>query len=400
MRTWALHLAHARVVRLALLAPALAGCAGRREVEASGPVEAVAPDARAAFAEGVAEMAQGADRYDAALVAFDRALRSDPRLWEAWINIGTIELRRARLSAAAKAFEASIAIEPSAEALAALGDIVVRQGRHRQAIALYERALQRNPGDLRLRNGLAVALRHAGRTEQAEAELRAVLGRDAGNVDAYATLAAIQIDAGRLDLAELLLNKGLARTPDAPPLLVNLGLVALRRGDDQAAFALFDQASALDPGFVAGRLNKAAVYLGAGDHARARVELEAILQLEPGNTDALLGLGVAQRVAGELDAAEATWQRLLTIDGDNPAAHYNLAVLAMDFRDQPSAARPHLERFLALQAGEPGDRGPRGRGRTKPLRDGDGAAAAEADDDPRVTDARDRLALLDAMAEG
>jgi tetratricopeptide (TPR) repeat protein len=331
-----------------LVAVASPACKSTRRATTEAPLPTVSPIARDKFKEGVTHMDAGAERYDAAITSFRAAIAQDPKLWEAWLDIGVIELRRARLTEAAKALEASVAIHASAEGLEALGEVYVRQGRAKRAVELYERALAQDPDDIRLRNALATSLRHAGRLDEAEAEIRAILGQAAFDPMAYATLAAIELDRGNPDLAELVLTKGLVRNPDHPLLLTNLGLVALRRGDDQTALSLFDKASAADPSYVVGRLNKAAVFLGAGDHKRAMADVDAVLAIEPGNTDALLARGLAQRLAGDHKAARASWERVLSIDADHPAAHFNLGVLDQDFADAPEAARKHLERYLQV----------------------------------------------------
>lgn len=319
---------------------------GKRTTEA--PLPTVSPIARDKFKEGVGHMDAGAERYDAAVASFRAAIAQDAKLWEAWLDIGVIELRRARLTEAAKALEQSVAIHASPEALEALGEVYVRQGRATRAVELYERALAQSPDDTRLRNALATSLRNAGRLDEAEAEIRAILGQAAFDPMAYATLAAIELDRGNQELAELVLTKGLSRNPDHPLLLTNLGLVALKRGDDQTALGLFDKASTVDPTYVVGRLNKAAVFLGAGDHKRATTECDAVLAIEPGNTDALLARGLAQRLAGDHAGARASWERVLAIDGDHAAAHFNLGVLELDFADAPESARKHLERYLQV----------------------------------------------------
>lgn len=312
------------------------------------PAANVGDEARDQFERGVKLMDAGADKYDAAIKAFRGAIALEPSLWEAHLNIGIIQLRRARLTSSAQALESSVGIYASPEGLEALGEVYTRQGRPKKAVSLYERALQQKPDDLTLRNRLAAALRNSGRLDDAEAELRAVLGRDAGNLEAYNQLSAIWFERGDLDLAELVLNKGLAHHPNDPALLTNLGLVALQRGDDQHAFAQFEKASAADPQFLTGRLNKAAVYLGAGDHTRAMEELEFILKVEPGNTRALMSLGVAKRLGGDLDGARKSWQKVLELDPENVDVHYNLGILEMDFADKSLEAETQLKKFLEL----------------------------------------------------
>lgn len=358
-----------RVRFVVALAIAITGCRGSAKTETRAPTTVVTASARERFEAGIEHMDAGAPEYEAALQDFRAAVEATPDLWEAWLNIGVIELRRARLGAAAQAFERSVEIYPSPEALEGLGEVYLRQGRAAKAVDLYERALAKDPDDTRLRVRLAVSLRHAGKLDAAEAEARAALGRDTGEALAYATMAAIHLDREQLELAELVLRRGLEKNPDHPALLTNLGLVALARGDDQTAFGLFDQASKVDPAFLTGRLDKAAVYLGAGNHEKAQEEFRFVLQIEPGNTQALLGLGVAQRLSGDAAAARETWEQVLAVDADNAAAHFNLGVLAMDQEEKPADAKKHLERYVQLAA----------------------------KDDPRVERAKERLALLAAL---
>lgn len=351
---------------------AITGCQRKTAEVTEAPTIAVPQGARVKFDAGVVQMEAGATQYDDAIASFRAAILVDPTLWEAWLDIGVIELRRARLGEAAKALQKSLDIYASPQALDALGAVYLRQGKAERAVALYERALAKEPGSVPMRNALAAALRAAGKLDAAEIECRAVLGENAFDPAAYATLAAIMIDRNQLDLAEVLLNKGLARHPEHPLLLTNLGLVALRRGDDQQAMAMFDKASTADPTFVVGKLNKAGLYLGVGDHAKAKTELEAVLAIEPGNLEALLGLGIALRISGDLEGARKKWEGVLAIDDEHAGAHFNLGVLDMDHAQRPPTAKKHLERYLQIA--------------------GDGAAYAPA--------AKERLAILAALDPG
>ncbi len=358
-------------IPLFLISVVLTATACRNKSPTETPSTPLLETARASFYRGVELMDEGASHYDEALEAFQAGYTISPDLWEAHLNEGIVELRRGRLNAAAKAFQHSKEIYPSPEGLEALGEVYIRQGKADKAVELYERALASDPNDLHLRIRLAVALSNAGHNDQARAELRAVLGHDTDNLDAYNALAAIHIFDGDLDMAELILKKGISRHPTDPALLANMGLVALRRGNDQVAFQHFDQASKANPKFLVGRLNKAAVFLGAGDHRHAREELEFVLQVEPGNIRARLGLGLAKRLEGDLKGARLSWQTLLEYAPENPDAYFNLAVLSLDFEDDPSGARAHLLSFMELAP----------------------------NDHPRMSAAESRMALIAAIME-
>ncbi|MBC8069317.1 MAG: tetratricopeptide repeat protein, partial [Deltaproteobacteria bacterium] len=129
-----------RTALLVLAAALVLGCAKKVREQSVAPTTAVAAGARERFEQGVAHMEAGASRYDAAVQSFRAAIGIDPKLWEAWLDIGVIELRRARLAEAAKALQKSLEIYASPEALDALGEVYLRQGKAERAIELYERA--------------------------------------------------------------------------------------------------------------------------------------------------------------------------------------------------------------------------------------------------------------------
>ena len=71
------------------------------------------------------------------------------------------------------------------------------------------------------------------------------------------------------------------------------------------------------------------------------------IAIEPDYAPALNNLGVALRATGSVDAAIAAYRQALSIDGDYPDAHYNLANALLD-KNRPAEAREHFE--IALRS--------------------------------------------------
>jgi Tfp pilus assembly protein PilF len=316
----------------------------------------------------------GPEANERAGESFERAVAADPSMWEAWHDLGVVRSRVGDDRAAITAFTKALAGNPGYRAA-----ILARAESHRRlrhisdARADYEQALKDEPDDLATRLRLASLLREAGDTDGSVKVVREVLRRNAEGKelsDANVELGLIYLAANRQELAELVLSKAATADAKNPRVWNALALLSLKQGKDQEAFQRLDKATELDPTFRDARFNKASVLLDAGDYAQARSELLAALkgQGEGTDLDALVALGVADRGLGKHDDAKADWERVLKVVPMHADALYNLGVLEMDFLRDENRARELLGKY----------------------------ESAAADDHPRQTDAKSRLAELGA----
>jgi tetratricopeptide (TPR) repeat protein len=77
-------------------------------------------------------------------------------------NLGSVYLRQEELGKARTMFERVVKVEPRYRALANLGNILMLEGRYREARRAFEEALRRNDADFGLWGTLAMAHRHGG----------------------------------------------------------------------------------------------------------------------------------------------------------------------------------------------------------------------------------------------
>ena len=153
----------------------LAGCAHNAPAPGAAPVNPIAPvalpktspEAQAAFDEGVRVMRMGRRHYKEAVEPFTRATRLDPRLYEAWHDLGVIHTATGDLDAAVDDFKRALDIQPGArKTVLAYGESLRRNhepeegGRRLRAVAELRsrrlrdaRALQ--PGVARIRQRFA-----------------------------------------------------------------------------------------------------------------------------------------------------------------------------------------------------------------------------------------------------
>jgi tetratricopeptide (TPR) repeat protein len=348
----------------ALLWGALAGFAlgcGHKAAapgSAANPIAAVAlpkvsPEAQAAFEEGVRVMKMGRRHYKEARKPLEHAVQLDPRLYEAWHDLGVIETALGNFDAASDDFKRALDIQPGArKTLLAYGESLRRAHQPKKSAEVYARWLNADPNDFEIRSRFGQVLREAGELDESLEQSRILLGMAGENaahtVIAYNALALTYYKMGKYELAETALHK--ASELDAKSAFVwnNLGLVAFERGHDQEAFLDFQKASELDPKYVQARLNKAVVYLDCGDYKHAREELQKAVDIDPNDAEAQVALGVAARGDGKFDLARKAYERALDIEPDYPPAIFDLGVLYMDFDKDPKKAKDFLTQYTQL----------------------------------------------------
>ncbi len=87
-----------------------------------------------------------AGRVEEAVAAFRRAVELAPGNARSLVNLGSALVLAGRLEEAAGVLRRSVAVEPTAEALSALGTVEYYQGRFDEAVAGYEKAVALSPG--------------------------------------------------------------------------------------------------------------------------------------------------------------------------------------------------------------------------------------------------------------
>jgi tetratricopeptide (TPR) repeat protein len=182
------------------------------------------------------------DRASDALVAFDQALRVNPRYVEAYLNRAVVlnELGREgeAQSSMARAIELGAADESGYPAVVAnklanahlsLGNAYREAGSIDHAIAQYERALELRPRFQDVRLALGRALVEAGRFTDAGGVLDEVLRLRPSWLDAMLLRGLAAYLQGDLDTAGTIWDDASARHPEEPRLEIYRSMLARRR---------------------------------------------------------------------------------------------------------------------------------------------------------------------------
>jgi tetratricopeptide (TPR) repeat protein len=337
------------------------GGTGKRTVRGGGRTiagrrEPIKPAAMKEFDSAMRALRLGGpEASETARARLKKALDIDSSIWEAWHDLGIIAWRDGEDEQAIDAFNKALAANSEhTPTLTARAEAYRRSGRKKEAKADYKAALAQmaeddpNRPDAAAR--MASLLRDAGDFDEAVEILRDTVRVSGTNAKIYTELGQIYIAQKRLELAQLVLAKALELDAKDPAVYNALALLAQRQGKAQEAFERFDQAASLDANYIDARFNKATVLLDAGDYARAKTELAAIVEKRPDDFSAQVSLGVAHRGLKELPEAKKVWERVIK---DAPKrstpradAMWNLALLKIDFMEDPAGGKTELERYL------------------------------------------------------
>jgi Flp pilus assembly protein TadD len=192
-------------------------------------------------------------------------------------------LNKQDLAAGELELQQAIALDKSnVEAIEALARVEMARGAAGQAIAVYQKAVEDNPGNDHLYVNLGSLLEAQGNMEAAE--------------QSYTKALQVRPDSGEAanDLAYLLLKKGddlgkalalaqqARRTmPNSPNAADTLGWAFFKRGQYSQAAALFAEAAARVPKNPTYQYHLGMAYQGEKHISEARLHLERVLKMDP-----------------------------------------------------------------------------------------------------------------------
>jgi len=275
-------------------------------------------------------------KYDAAALAYDKALTIQPTAAEPLTARVRIDLARKEPAQALARLDKVIAAQPDSVIARNLkGELLTARGELPAAIAAYEEAIAKAPGWWMPYRGLALAqlsakqtdaaiqslergLENAGGATALSTDLAALyerLGRPDDAIRVYETmvkndpksvgaannlamlLASYRTDPASLDRAQQLTEK--LTSLGEPAFLNTRGWVKFKRGDYQGALGLLAQAVDKSPDSAVMRYHLGMAQFRTGDHRAARENLEAAIKANGG----FMGAKEAQAALEEIKRA-------------------------------------------------------------------------------------------------
>ncbi|MCG6921963.1 MAG: tetratricopeptide repeat protein [Acidobacteria bacterium] len=197
------------------------------------PVRVVRVEAVVPLADVPAESLTQSQRvsFDRALDEFFQAQRANAERPEAHVNLGLMHVKRGRLEAARRAYEAALQVGPwFLPAYANLADLLRLQGRDDEGEKVLRAGLEQSPDSPSLHHALGLLLVRQKRTGEALEELARAAELAPGDPQLAYVYAIGLHSTGETDRALAVLRRAHERSPAVRPLLVALATVNRDRG--------------------------------------------------------------------------------------------------------------------------------------------------------------------------
>lgn len=199
-----------------------------------------------------------------------------------------------------------------------VGNFLQSLGNWEQAVEIWRKGLEREPGRFDWKRNLTASLIRAGEVTAAVQASEEILAEGTDPEKAFSdhqVLASQWVESGRPEEAVRLMEEAVRHFPGDSRYQTELGLAYVENGQSDLARGIFQK-----------RLEK-----------------------NPNDPDAHFGLGVVARVSGNTDKALSSLNRALQLDPDHPDAKFNTAeILAFERGEKGTVAEKYLaERYYS-----------------------------------------------------
>jgi protein O-mannosyl-transferase len=235
--------------------------------------------------------------------------------------------------------------------LTALGALTWAQtGMYRDAFALYETTLARNPSCWLAHNNLAMLLTNAGRTPEAIPHLEQALHLRPDFPEAENNLGDDLRQLGRPQEAIPHFERALRLQPKFAEAHGNLGVVLLVTGRAAEGIAELTEALRLKPSYAMARYDLGLARADAGHPEQAILEFAEAVRLNPGFGEAELNWAVGLTILGRFPEAIPHFERAMQLEPESPLAHYTYGRALAEAGRRDDAIR-QFEEALTLDPG-------------------------------------------------
>jgi len=200
-----------------------------------------------------------------------------------------------------------------------------KNGRFAEAIDVWKKLLEENPGDLGARIGISNAYFEVGEADSAIAGLSSVLKSDPRNAEALRSLASIYVRRGMGQDALRVADNALAIDPADGGSHFNRGLALELLGRTEEAASEYRLAVKYAPDLAEAHVNLAQIYLGTGFKRDALAEAEKAVDLASDKPEMHFMLGRALEENGRPDEALAQFDESIRLDRGFTVAYIGAA---------------------------------------------------------------------------
>lgn len=263
-----------------------------------------------------------------ARIQYLNAVQLVPSSLPAQWGLAQCELRLNQLPEARRALEQVVALDPShQEARAELIDLLLRQGKARQAIHHAILAVNEAPADVDAIVRLGKCRQLLGHLSEAEARAEAALSLSPNHPGALILAAAIAADSGDCTRARHFIARVMAEVPDTELDRLVVARILGTCGDYPAALAQIRKLLEQNPSHWIAAQEKAELILASGDMDAAIWEYQKLVRHDAVNASVPIRLAELLLASGRLDEAHQIGESLVRRMPQSKVGHLVLAMV-------------------------------------------------------------------------
>jgi tetratricopeptide (TPR) repeat protein len=185
-------------------------------------------------------------KSEEAVAPLEKALELDPKHTKSHNNLALVSIDIGELELAEAYYRESLSIEPQSSIYNDLGFVLDRQGLPFEAVEMYRKALELDPGSTAAHYNLATSLTRSEEFAEAETHFQAVVDKEA-NAQAYTGLGFVLWKQGRKDEAAASLREAIKTDPNHASAYSSLGAIQIEQGKLEDAASTYRRLLAIQP---------------------------------------------------------------------------------------------------------------------------------------------------------
>ncbi|MFC2140928.1 tetratricopeptide repeat protein [Acidobacteriota bacterium] len=287
-------------------------------------------------------------KYPRAIRECQKALRINPRRYEAYNLMGIAYRRSGDIEKSIKNYSKALKINPSYQRIYYnLGIAYMKKGDTEKARSAFQETISVNPNFADAWNNLGYIYLEEGEIEKALHHFKTAVDCNPYHPLALSNLAEVFLEKGEFDQALQYAQQALTLNTQLPGAHSILGKIHVERGELEKAEKQYKTAISLDSSYYKGYYNLGNLYLKQKKINRARESFEKAIAINPGFAIAYAGLGDAYLVSNQSQKAEEAFQEAIKRGHSDAATYLNLSFIKIHQKD-PTGAIAQAQKALEI----------------------------------------------------
>jgi len=300
------------------------------------------------------EIAKDKDSFTQVVANLTKVVTDDPKVIDAWFNLGNAHYKVGRFADAIKYFAKALELKPDYDlAVVNMANAYRRMGNDAAALAGYEHYLTIDPKNGHVRYLVGEIYMDRGDIAKAEVNFKEALAIDRHVVAARNALGAIAFQRGDVTTAEREIRASLEAKPDLRLAHYNLALIAEQRGDTATAEAEYKKELEMHEHSFKAAFNLGRLYERTGNTNARLAALKQSIEANPTFAEGHFYLAQAYLETGtHLPEAITLARKGLELAPDSavaPLGHFVIAGVLLK-QGQEAAAAAELAKGRALES--------------------------------------------------